>query len=336
MSCFGNMFAGGTAALLLSLSLTARADEAEFPANGDVMGLHLYSVHSHPGFEDVTPGAYYRWANGIQVGALRNSYRKTSVYGGYLLSFDDARRFGLFVGAISGYEDANGKDVVPLVAPQVGLELSPGVWARLAWFINPGANEAQAFHFSLERQFGVTSRSTAPAENPVGGVRALIGVGLSSGGDKLVQLTYEGATTQHLSTGGRFMAYAGGEWRASERVDVQATVGYHLSDTTPLPDTGLRFARVPVNLVGYYRLSDAWRLGVGVEYAARPRVSGTGAANGVRRNYQGSVGAVVETEYLFMPQMGVKLRYADHRFTPEGGGDTAGGRYGALMLTYYF
>lgn len=318
------------------MGLTAQAAETEFPASGDAMGLHLYSVHSHPGFEDVTPGAYYRWANGIQVGALRNSYRKASVYGGYLLSFDDAKRFGLFVGAISGYKEAKGKDVVPLVAPQVGLELSPGVWARLAWFINPGANEAQAFHFSLERQFGATGRSAARADNPVGGVRPLIGVGLSGGGDKLVQLTYDGAVTQHLSTGGRFMVYGGAEWRATEQVDVQATVGYHISDTTPLPDTGLRFARVPINLVGYYRLADDWRLGLGVEYAASPRVSGTGAADGVRRSYQGSAGVVVEAEYLFMPQMGVKLRYADHRFTPEDGGHAAGGRYGALMLTYYF
>lgn len=336
MNCFTTMGLGGTAALLMCLSPTAQAGETGFPASGDVVGLHLYSVHSDPGFEDATPGAYYRWANGVQVGVLRNSYRDTSVYGGYLLSFDDAKRFGLFVGAISGYEKAEGRNVVPLVAPQVGLELSPGVWARLAWFINPGANEAQAFHFSIERQFGATSRSAAPSGNPVGGVRPLIGVGLSTGGDKLVQLTYDGAVSQHLSAGGRFMAYGGAEWRATEQVDVQATVGYHLSDTTPLPDTGLRFARVPLNLVGYYRVAPDWRLGVGVEYAARPRISGTGAADGVRRTYRGSTGAVVEAEYLFMPQMGVKLRYADHRFTPEGGGQAVNGRYGALMLTYYF
>lgn len=151
----------------------AAAASPMLAADGDVVGLHLLSPHSDSGFETVTPpGICYRMANGMQAGVYRNSYRNsyrdTSVYGGCVWSLDQAGHFGVLLGAASGYKEASGLSVVPIVTPQVGVELMPGLWARAAWFIAAGAQDAQALHISLEHQLGAATpgSGSAPAARP--------------------------------------------------------------------------------------------------------------------------------------------------------------------------
>ena len=97
---------------LLSLSVQA-----------DTIGLHLGSVHSESGFNNVNIGAYYRADSGTTVGAYCNSESRStryphakrcqiSAYAGYTAS---AGPVSLTVGVITGYA----RGTMPMAVPSV-------------------------------------------------------------------------------------------------------------------------------------------------------------------------------------------------------------------------
>jgi hypothetical protein len=117
-------------------------------------GLHLASVHSSPGFDSRTLGLSHRWPNGVTVGAFNNSYGKASAYAGWLWSIDAAGRFGLFLGAATGYGDTDeSMPLAPIVAPTVRWRFDDRWAARLSWFADPREGAAQVLHLSLERSY---------------------------------------------------------------------------------------------------------------------------------------------------------------------------------------
>lgn len=124
---------------------------AHGPARADdVVGLHLVSAHSRPGFEAANPGLYLKRDDGLTAGVLRNSYGRTSVYAGWTLETADGR-LALTVGAITGYP---ARSVSLLVAPSVRMPLAEG-WAARVTFLPkpPKVGSASALHLSVERAF---------------------------------------------------------------------------------------------------------------------------------------------------------------------------------------
>lgn len=109
--------------------------------SGWILGLHLFSVHAQPGYERVTPGLYAMSPSGLTVGAFRNSEGGRSVYAGCTWQ---GQRFGMTVGAVSGYRRAG---MLPLVVPSVRL----GDSARLSAIPNPFG--PWALHLSFERRW---------------------------------------------------------------------------------------------------------------------------------------------------------------------------------------
>lgn len=91
-----------------------------------------------------------------------------------------------------------------------------------------------------------------------------------------------------------------------------------------------------MSLLGVYRVADGWRVGLGVAHVAAPRLWSSGLTQDAEVRYRAHTGLVVEGEYLVTPHVGVKLRYASHRYAPQGGGQSLSGDYGAVMLSHYF
>lgn len=120
-----------------------------------VAGLHIASAHDAPGFESRNWGLYHRWASGVTVGAFHNSYGRNSAYGGWLWEIDAAGRFGVFLGAATGYGDtAEGIELAPILAPTVRWSPEGSRWGlRLSWFADPRENAAQVLHLSLEYRY---------------------------------------------------------------------------------------------------------------------------------------------------------------------------------------
>lgn len=124
---------------------------AHGPAHAeDVVGLHLASAHSRPGFEAANPGLYLKRDDGLTAGLLRNSYGRASLYAGWTLETTDGR-LAVTVGAITGYP---ARSVSLLVAPSMHVPLAAGWGARLAVLPKPPIpGGAAALHLSIERAF---------------------------------------------------------------------------------------------------------------------------------------------------------------------------------------
>ena len=166
----------------------------------------------------------------------------------------------------------------------------------------------------------------------------LVGAGLTFGGDTLATVTLSNAfgdEDQDIKAGGLVHLYGGVEYRIGTQVSLQATVGYHV-DNSSGSNASLRFSRVPVDLLAYYHVNEKFRLGGGMQIANGPELKGSGDFSDIRVEFDNSTGAVVEGEYLFSPHFGAKLRYVNHNYKVKNTNTEFDGSHVGLMLNYYF
>ncbi len=177
---------------------------------------------------------------------------------------------------------------------------------------------------------GAQAADAAPA------VRPLIGMGLTVGGETLATVQYSDGSTDSIKSGGLFQLYGGAEFKLGPDIAIQATLGYHVDDTSAASDGKLRFSRYPVDLIVLYSVNDRVRLGAGAQIVNSAKLAGSGVASGVHVDFDGSTGALVEGEYFFSPSLGAKARFVANKFKPKGGGTSVDGNHFGLMLSYYF
>ena len=137
--------------LLIALAWPAAGAAVEAPQS---IGLHTVSQHSAAGYNGVNPGVYLHWANGLTLGAFRNSYEHDSAYAGWLWHIDHEHRFGVLFGAVTGYGSTTERmALAPLVAPSFRWGLGDGMSARVSWFADPRHGAVQVLHLSIEWSF---------------------------------------------------------------------------------------------------------------------------------------------------------------------------------------
>jgi opacity protein-like surface antigen len=166
--------------------------------------------------------------------------------------------------------------------------------------------------------------------------RFLLGAGITFGGDTLITVPFTDGSREDIKAGGLVQLYGGGEFRLGDKVALQATVGYHVNDTSAASNGGVRFTRVPVDLLAFYEVSDKIRLGGGAQFVSGPELKGSGVASNVNSKFDSTTGAVLEGEYLFTPKTGLKLRYVSEKFKRSGDGASFDGSHLGLMFNYYF
>ena len=111
-------------------------------ASAQTFGLHVGSYHDKPGFNNVNPGAYVRFANGVTAGFYRNSIDRDSVYVGYTAErFIGPVGFAVTAGAITGYRH----DVLPLLVPSIKFS-----HLRLAFIPKAAKGGSGSVHVMLE------------------------------------------------------------------------------------------------------------------------------------------------------------------------------------------
>jgi hypothetical protein len=166
--------------------------------------------------------------------------------------------------------------------------------------------------------------------------RFLAGAGITFGGDTLANVRFSDGSNEKIHGGGLVMLYGGGEFRLGTAMSVQATIGYHVDDSSGASNGSVRFTRVPLDLLLYYHVNEQWRIGAGVQRVSGPELKGSGVASNIHLKFDDATGTVIEGEYLFNPKMGAKLRYVNEKFTPQGGGPDADGSHFGLLFNYYF
>lgn len=120
------------------------------PVAAQTVGLHLASVHSKSGYNNVNPGVYVN-LDGWTVGTYYNSERRQSYYAGYTLDRDFGPvRASLTLGGITGYDGGP----LPLVVPSLAVRdaLLGGYW-RVSYAAKVYKHGAHALHLSHEWTF---------------------------------------------------------------------------------------------------------------------------------------------------------------------------------------
>lgn len=145
---------------------------------------------------------------------------------------------------------------------------------------------------------------------------------------------------------GSGMKYAiGADYRISEKVTLQGSVGREVSTVPNAANGDLTFTRVPVELLGFYNLSKEFRVGGGLRYATNSNMTGNGVVAGWSGlgGYEASTGGVLEAQYLFATsqakearsaQFGLSVRFVSESFRKDG--VTRGGDHGEAGLVLYY
>ncbi len=164
------------------------------------------------------------------------------------------------------------------------------------------------------------------------GLRYLIGVGVADGGETIVSgnIVTDGSnkiTPFTIKAGGGTQLRAGAEYRLMDRISVQGSLGYIVSD--PMGYNGsLTFTAIPVELMAFFNITEALRVGAGVR-KTHAELRGTGVASNYSATgtYTGSAAGVLEAQYLFgadspasgakRTQFGLSLRVVNESFTHD-------------------
>ncbi len=114
-----------------------------------IVGAHIGSWHSDPGYNNKNPGLYIRKDN-IQIGSYKNSINKNTTYTGYVKDFDLFS--GVSVGGMIGLGTGYSKTVVPMVVTSIKL----GDNVRISYIPKVKARQLytpHVLHLSLEHKF---------------------------------------------------------------------------------------------------------------------------------------------------------------------------------------
>jgi opacity protein-like surface antigen len=182
----------------------------------------------------------------------------------------------------------------------------------------------------------IASISSAHAADAASPFRFVVGAGLTFGGDNLVSVPFTDGSTEDINAGGFFHLYGGGEYAFNDAVAIKATVGYHVDDTKAASNGSVRFSRVPVDIVGLYRVNEKFRVGAGVQIVNGPELKGSGVASNINAKFKNATGTIIEGEYFFAPKMSGSIRYVSEKFEPKSGGSKVDGSHIGVMFNAYF
>lgn len=178
---------------------------------------------------------------------------------------------------------------------------------------------------------GAAQAQNQAVERPL---RFLVGSGLSYGGDTLVTAEYESGWSRNVKAGGLFYFTFGANYRLDQDFSIQGTLNYHVDDASA-KDGKLKFERFPVEVLGYYHMNENWRVGAGLRYIKSAKLSSDGNAPDVGGKSDSTVSGVVELEYFFIPQVGMKMRYVKETFKAPGARSVNADHFG-ISGNYYF
>lgn len=160
--------------------------------------------------------------------------------------------------------------------------------------------------------------------------RFFVGSGIADGGETITagNIVADGTnklTPYSIKAGGGTQLRAGMEYRLMDRLSLQGSLGYHVSD--PMGYNGsLTFTAVPIELMAFVNITEGLRLGAGVRKTTG-ELKGTGVASAwnVNGTYSGSAASVAEAQYLFGPtngksgaQFGISIRAVNETLTHDG------------------
>jgi hypothetical protein len=159
--------------------------------------------------------------------------------------------------------------------------------------------------------------------------RFFAGGGIAHGGDTIVAGSIVDVGNGHvipfeIKPAGDWQLRVGADYRLADRFTLQGSIGHGNSDPMGY-DGSFSLTVVPFELLGFFNITDALRLGGGLRKSYAD-LAGTGKGLGFQGlgRYDSSNGAVLELQYLWSsssarsPQFGVSLRRVSETFSKDG------------------
>lgn len=151
----------------------------------------------------------------------------------------------------------------------------------------------------------------APA--PLKPVHGFVGLGITGGGKKLATADYTNGRSANIKSGGGVYFTGGVDFRINEQFSAQTSLNFHVDDQTA-QNGSLKFQRFPFEALAFYHVDQNWKIGTGLRYVTGAKLSGSGVADIADVKFKNTLSSVVEAEYLFSPQLSVKMRYVNEKF----------------------
>lgn len=195
---------------------------------------------------------------------------------------------------------------------------------------------AFAFALALASLGAAQAQTYVPVEDLAARpLRFVFGAGLTAGGDKIATAFYEDDTDLSIKGGDSIALQLGVDYRVNPQISVQGTVGYHV-DQLNARNGHMRFDRFPLELLGYYHVSEKVRVGGGLRYVTNVAFSSGGASDVGDYDFTDSTGAVAEIEYAYSPRIGFKLRYANDKYEEKISRTPVKGDHVGILVNVYF
>lgn len=161
-------------------------------------------------------------------------------------------------------------------------------------------------------------------------------IGVTSGGDKLVEVQYTNGETEDIKAGGGVFLSGGFLLKTfpalSRNHETQVTIGYYFDDSEA-ENGDVSWSRIPLEVMQFYRLK-RFRVGGGLTYHINPTLEGSGFANNVDADFDNALGLVAEADFLFGKGGFIALKYTKIDYEVYGikvNGDNVGLTLGALF-----
>jgi Outer membrane protein beta-barrel domain len=166
-------------------------------------------------------------------------------------------------------------------------------------------------------------------------VKAVFGITATGGGEKLVTVSFTDGSSENIKSGGLVQLFGGAEFNPLDMLTIQATVGYHVDDTNAR-NASVKFTRVPLELIAFWKPNDYFRLGGGLRKANGAKVSGSGDASDLgTTKLESKLGGVLQGEYLFSANASMFVRFVAETYSVKGGPDVSG-NHGGLGISFRF
>lgn len=153
-------------------------------------------------------------------------------------------------------------------------------------------------------------------------VRLLLEGGIEFGGDELFSVLFTTGDEQTIRAGQGGYIAAGAQFDVPSvpQLMFRGSIGYKFV-TTAADNANITFTRVPLNLVGYYRINPDFRIGIGASKHLNARLKGDGFF--ADEDFTSSWGGRFEFGYRF-----VALTYTTMTYQDQAGDEINGNAFG--------
>jgi len=165
------------------------------------------------------------------------------------------------------------------------------------------------------------------------GIKPIFEIALTGGGTELVTIKHDKLNDYSISAGDG-VSYNVGAVFEREKMDLQLFLGYK-RDEDSASNGDISWSSIPLSLLSIYKLKN-WKMGGGLTYHIRPKLSGSFGETSIEDSYQSALGAVIKIQYRLSESIDFGLNGTLIEYKREEDGDVAKGDNIGLVLTYSF